>query len=156
MRIRLDGAFYIVSQFINCMSNILRGRCMHRDCSCLMMCNKGSNGMCECGHLDAWHVNYGSVDVCDRTPGISAMYMDLKRAVELAKQRDVSVTEELERRSRCIICMDAVANVVVLPCRHANMCADCSAIIVAGFSPSCPTCRSPIRRRVRYINTNTI
>ena len=137
------------------MSNVLRGRCMHPGCRCLLMCERSSTCMCNCGHADAWHVNYGDMRVLGNIPAVGAMYTHLKEAVRQLEKPNETWQDEVDLRARCVICMDAISSVVLLPCRHANVCVACSSRLVAGEHPKCPTCRAPIRRRVRYINTNT-
>ena len=136
------------------MSFCLRGRCMYPGCECAVMHDERGNSMCTCGHVDAWHVNYGTVDTLSSQA--CNIYADLQRVARSSRKMHIQLKEELELRSRCIVCMDAVANVVILPCRHANVCAECSTVIANAQNPQCPTCRTPIRRRVRYLNTNTI
>ena len=137
------------------MSNVLRGKCMYRGCGCYMMCERSENGMCKCGHADAWHVNYGDMRVLGQIPAIGAMYTHMKELVDKLETPTREWQKEVEARAQCVICMDDISSVVLLPCRHANVCVTCSSHLVAHEFPKCPTCRAPIRRRVRYINTNT-
>ena len=119
------------------------------------MCERSETGMCKCGHADAWHVNYGDMRVLGRIPAVGAMYTHMKELVKSIEAPTNDWKKEVEDRARCVICMDTISSVVLLPCRHANVCVECSSHIVAQEFPKCPTCRAPIRRRVRYINTNT-
>ena len=44
----------------------------------------------------------------------------------------------------CVICLDAPKEMLLEPCRHVCLCADCAARVT-----ECPVCRSKVRRRMR-------
>jgi hypothetical protein len=46
--------------------------------------------------------------------------------------------------SECIVCMDAGVNVLLMPCRHMQLCHDCAQDL-----NECPTCRKPIEERIK-------
>ena len=119
-----------------------------------------------CGHLQEWHVNYGRLNA---TPS-REMYLDMySQITHLSKEIDVLETKLSDARSatvqlqanaienynKCAVCFDAVPNTVMLPCRHANLCTVCSDQVMARDA-RCPTCRAPVRKRVRYINAASI
>lgn len=71
---------------------------------------------------------------------------------ELESSRDEM--SEMNARSRatdggtapdcCVICVTAKRNVVLIPCRHLCVCADCSAHMQGMRTQVCPLCRLPI------------
>jgi len=60
-----------------------------------------------------------------------------------------------ERRSTCVICLEAVANAAVIPCGHRCGCMRCLTSISAGAvgmwsdGPKCPICRGPVQSVVK-------
>lgn len=54
-----------------------------------------------------------------------------------------------EETDVCVVCMDQAPSMMILPCRHANFCADCAeelqarAADVFGTGRRCPICRGP-------------
>lgn len=138
------------------MSNVMRGKCLFPGCQCKFWCPKSDGCICQCGHVDAWHANYGDVRILQQFPGVLAMFSDLRIASNCSPTISQTWQDEVENRARCVVCLDRCSNVVLLPCRHANVCAECSDRLISQALPRCPTCRTLIRRRVRYINTNTI
>jgi len=65
---------------------------------------------------------------------------ELQLAVE--EIREALRTEVTAKQ--CCVCMHAAVNVVLLPCRHQQLCATCADAV-----PSCPVCRSHISDRMR-------
>merc|ERR1719513_274195 len=55
---------------------------------------------------------------------------------------------ELTEDNECTICMDAVRNVVFLPCGHVCSCSKCAAKLA-----QCPICRAQIDQKVRIFTT---
>jgi len=49
----------------------------------------------------------------------------------------------------CVICMDAPANYLVLPCGHQCGCQPCLNAVARGPHPQCPICRTPLTGSVR-------
>jgi len=47
----------------------------------------------------------------------------------------------------CVICLDAIKNVVFLPCRHLCACSKC-ALHVSKSSKLCPVCRTSIQTHI--------
>ena len=47
----------------------------------------------------------------------------------------------------CLICYNAAANVVALPCRHCAMCSSCSKRFAA-LSTNCPVCRQKVKELI--------
>lgn len=56
-----------------------------------------------------------------------------------------SAESENEHESQCRICFCALANVVLIPCRHCCCCTECYRHI-----EMCPICRKPIRQTLRW------
>lgn len=50
----------------------------------------------------------------------------------------------------CILCMDALRTMVLVPCGHLQLCAECAALctVPGGGSGCCLTCREPIEEVV--------
>ena len=60
---------------------------------------------------------------------------------EEAEVRVQAVQAEVPLANRCKVCLDAVANVVTLPCKHMAMCEQCSELL---RDDRCPICRTQI------------
>ena len=54
--------------------------------------------------------------------------------------------------SECVICTDAVADHVLVPCGHKCICADCGDLLKTGNQP-CPMCRAEIRDAIKVFET---
>ncbi|KAJ1288307.1 hypothetical protein BS78_02G079300 [Paspalum vaginatum] len=57
--------------------------------------------------------------------------------------------DSVQREQECVMCLEAEVSVVFLPCRHQVVCADCNQRHRDGGMTECPSCRSPIERRIR-------
>lgn len=68
-----------------------------------------------------------------------------RRIQELEAERTVMINDrEAAMGDRaCVVCMDRVANTVLLRCKHLVCCEDCSAHL-----SHCPVCRQPVRDRL--------
>ncbi|KAH7290243.1 hypothetical protein KP509_30G038200 [Ceratopteris richardii] len=73
---------------------------------------------------------------------IRIAFQDEKAALE------ASLREELVA---CQICMRNARNVVIMPCLHAQFCAECLEASKARNDKECPACRGPIRALLPYI-----
>jgi len=68
--------------------------------------------------------------------------LELRERLQSACQAEA---REESHASTCVICMDNLANVVSLPCKHLALCSSCSS---SATIESCPLCRSPIDDRM--------
>ncbi|RYR31003.1 hypothetical protein Ahy_B01g055797 isoform C [Arachis hypogaea] len=69
---------------------------------------------------------------------------------------DYSVTSGGVKREReCVMCLSEEMSVVFLPCAHQVVCTTCNELHEKQGMQDCPSCRSPIQRRiaVRYTHT---
>ena len=126
---------------------------------------------CHCGHGEIWHSNHTPFrenlekicmqhiqSICIYT--ISSSPAKISRRYNLYRQeRDAYLLREtvvaLKRRIRdvneaedtspsCVICMLHSRNTVLLPCRHAQFCKECSNRLMQKRTPRCPLCRGKI------------
>ena len=63
-----------------------------------------------------------------------------------------------ERRLSCDVCMENPKNVVMLPCRHMGVCAECAARIrdqalARNAKMTCPTCRGVVTETMEIFTT---
>merc|ERR1712039_1104207 len=67
---------------------------------------------------------------------------DLRAQLEAAQQR----SREESKQAACIICMDNLANIACLPCKHSALCSYC------GMKPEvthCPICRATVENKMQ-------
>ena len=66
-----------------------------------------------------------------------------------------SVTGGVKRERECVMCLSEEMSVVFLPCAHQVVCTTCNDLHEKQGMKDCPSCRSPIQRRisVRYART---
>ncbi|XVF66330.1 hypothetical protein PTKIN_Ptkin10aG0026800 [Pterospermum kingtungense] len=86
---------------------------------------------------------YGTVQKESQTPLISQAVTEF---------RDISVREGVKRERECVMCLSEEMSVVFIPCAHQVVCATCNELHEKQGMKDCPSCRSPILRRllVRY------
>ena len=60
-----------------------------------------------------------------------------------------SAHEEGVNDRLCIVCCDAPACVVLLPCGHSQLCSNCADAHAAKAPFSCPTCRKVVTQKQR-------
>eukprot|EP00026_Physarum_polycephalum_P003216 Phypoly_transcript_03226.p1 GENE.Phypoly_transcript_03226~~Phypoly_transcript_03226.p1 ORF type:complete len:573 (+),score=69.27 Phypoly_transcript_03226:161-1720(+) len=60
-----------------------------------------------------------------------------------------AVLKKKEEESLCVVCEDKPINVVLVPCGHQIMCADCSSQQENRRSNTCPSCRANVTTRVK-------
>eukprot|EP00049_Salpingoeca_infusionum_P001591 m.49550 g.49550 ORF g.49550 m.49550 type:complete len:497 (-) comp11102_c0_seq1:322-1812(-) len=65
------------------------------------------------------------------------------QAILLQKQEQ-ELKEQMREASTCKVCMDQRANVALMPCRHATLCASCAHKVT-----QCPMCRQPVEDRIQ-------
>ncbi|XP_040382430.1 putative E3 ubiquitin-protein ligase RF4 [Oryza brachyantha] len=56
--------------------------------------------------------------------------------------------ESVRREQECVMCMEEEISVVFLPCRHQVVCVGCNQLHQDQGMTDCPSCRSPIKRRI--------
>ncbi|KAJ7980175.1 RING/U-box superfamily protein, putative isoform 1 [Quillaja saponaria] len=68
---------------------------------------------------------------------------------------DYSGTGGVKRERECVMCLSEEMSVVFLPCAHQVVCTTCNELHEKQGMKDCPSCRSPIQRRisVRYART---
>ncbi|XVE65705.1 hypothetical protein DITRI_Ditri08aG0021200 [Diplodiscus trichospermus] len=66
--------------------------------------------------------------------------------------QDFSVKESVKRERECVMCLSQEMSVVFIPCAHQVVCTTCNDLHEKQGMKDCPSCRSPIQRRipVRY------
>ena len=64
-------------------------------------------------------------------------------------------TRGVKRERECVMCLSEEMSVVFLPCAHQVVCTTCNELHEKQGMQDCPSCRSPIQRRiaVRYTHT---
>jgi hypothetical protein len=70
---------------------------------------------------------------------------------EAKRRRDVegkltALTEQMDEKDKCIICLETQPDVLFLRCRHLVCCSGCAASIVVGSAAgaTCPHCQTPL------------
>ncbi|GAB2266385.1 hypothetical protein Dimus_001394 [Dionaea muscipula] len=61
---------------------------------------------------------------------------------------DFSGTGGVKRERECVMCLSEEMSVVFLPCAHQVVCTMCNELHVKQGMKDCPSCRSPIQRRI--------
>jgi hypothetical protein len=56
--------------------------------------------------------------------------------------------DSVQREQECAMCLEEEVSVVFLPCGHQVVCADCNQRHQDVGMTECPSCRSPIKRRI--------
>uniref|UniRef100_A0A0D9WXV2 RING-type domain-containing protein n=1 Tax=Leersia perrieri TaxID=77586 RepID=A0A0D9WXV2_9ORYZ len=56
--------------------------------------------------------------------------------------------DAVQREQECVMCMEEEISVVFLPCRHQVLCVGCNQLHQDEGMTDCPSCRSPIKRRI--------
>ena len=52
------------------------------------------------------------------------------------------------KRVECVVCMDARAEVMLLPCKHTILCQACAELVRTAGKPLCPMCRTAVEGQV--------
>ena len=60
----------------------------------------------------------------------------------------VSGNGDIRRDRECVMCLTEEMSVVFLPCSHQVVCAKCNELHEKQGMKDCPSCRTPIRRRI--------
>ena len=86
---------------------------------------------------------------------VQARTMARKRlqAQQMAREREKAVEATLKRLdegegNRCVICLEAEASHLVVPCGHQCLCGPCSEHY-NGFGEPCPLCRVPVQMTLK-------
>ncbi|KAJ6827299.1 vicilin-like seed storage protein [Iris pallida] len=61
---------------------------------------------------------------------------------------DLQESEEVQRERECVMCLTEEMSVVFLPCAHQVVCAKCNDLHEKQGMSDCPSCRTPIQRRI--------
>ncbi|XP_042407930.1 putative E3 ubiquitin-protein ligase RF298 [Zingiber officinale] len=61
---------------------------------------------------------------------------------------------ELKREWECVMCLSETVSVVLLPCAHQVFCRQCNELHEKKGLKECPSCRTPIQRRVSVRSTD--
>lgn len=62
--------------------------------------------------------------------------------------QDYSESGGVKRERECVMCLSEEMSVVFLPCAHQVVCTTCNELHEKQGMKDCPSCRSPIQRRV--------
>ncbi|CAL0334642.1 unnamed protein product [Lupinus luteus] len=61
---------------------------------------------------------------------------------------DFSVSGRVKRERECVMCLHKEISIVFLPCAHQVVCEACNELLVNQGMPDCPSCRTPIQKRL--------
>lgn len=96
------------------------------------------NGDLSLDKISAMFIHGGEHTNCsDKT-----MYRNGSVSCKLVSDRFYQLMTEIMNVETCIICMDKEVNSKLIPCNHANMCADCACKVELTLGNRCPTCRA--------------
>lgn len=62
--------------------------------------------------------------------------------------QDKSAARSLRREQECVMCLSEEMSVVFLPCAHQVVCPECNELHERQGMKDCPSCRTPIQRRI--------
>ncbi|KAJ1435732.1 Zinc finger, RING-type [Sesbania bispinosa] len=66
----------------------------------------------------------------------------------VASFQDKSAPGDLKREQECVMCLSEEISVVFLPCAHQVVCPECNELHEKQGMKDCPSCRTPIQRRI--------
>ncbi|CAM6094699.1 unnamed protein product [Calypogeia fissa] len=75
-------------------------------------------------------------------------------AREIAELQDMA-RREVHRERECVMCMCEEMSVVFLPCAHQVVCVKCNDLHEKQGMRDCPSCRTPIKQRIRVYGVST-
>lgn len=84
-------------------------------------------------------IKNGLIHKESRTPLVSEVVTDI---------HDFSGTGGVKRERECVMCLSEEMSVVFLPCAHQVVCITCNELHKKQGMKDCPSCRSPIQRRI--------
>ncbi|KAI3469479.1 hypothetical protein Pfo_026142 [Paulownia fortunei] len=90
------------------------------------------------------------------TPGLKDSAMSyISRMVTTSDLHDLTGNGGVKRERECVMCLSEEMSVVFLPCAHQVVCTNCNELHEKQGMKDCPSCRSPIQRRVcvRYAHS---
>ncbi|OIW13959.1 hypothetical protein TanjilG_09310 [Lupinus angustifolius] len=61
---------------------------------------------------------------------------------------DFSLSGRVKRERECVMCLYKEISVVFLPCAHQVVCEECNELLVNQGMQDCPSCRTPIQKRM--------
>jgi len=61
---------------------------------------------------------------------------------------DYSLTGGVKRERECVMCLSEEMSIVFLPCAHQVVCTTCNELHEKQGMQDCPSCRSPIQKRI--------
>lgn len=76
---------------------------------------------------------------------------DAARVLHDFDRLEVSSEKDVMRDRRCVVCREGEVSVVLLPCAHQVLCANCNADYKKKKSPVCPYCGVPIDWRIPIV-----
>jgi len=96
----------------------------------------------------------GALAAASATPsGIDfSVVDDMAEKLRKTKMEQDELTEQLKKKEEerlCIVCEDKPINIVLVPCGHQIMCADCSSEQESRGTNTCPSCRTAVTARVK-------
>lgn len=106
------------------------------DSSKIAALRRGIDGIYLGKFTDSRH---GMVQKESRTSFISEVVTDFQ---------DFSRTGGVKRERECVMCLSEEMSVVFLPCAHQVVCTTCNDLHEKQGMKDCPSCRSPILRRI--------
>ncbi|KAJ9547693.1 hypothetical protein OSB04_020236 [Centaurea solstitialis] len=80
------------------------------------------------------------------TKKIAAMRTGMNWAVSKTDDKKGNLSKKKDRE--CVMCLTEEMTVVLLPCGHQVLCGDCNVIHEQNGMKECPSCRTPIEKRV--------
>ncbi|XP_051127929.1 putative E3 ubiquitin-protein ligase RF298 [Andrographis paniculata] len=92
--------------------------------------------------------------IADSKKATAAALKELSKMVTSADLDYFSGNGGVKRDRECVMCLSEEMSVVFLPCAHQVVCPTCNELHEKQGMKDCPSCRSPIQRRVsvRYAN----
>lgn len=97
----------------------------------------------DCGGLEISMLHQQLNAVLLLKNALNAENLELQQKLEAERQRKDS--SDASQHAACVVCMDNLANVVCLPCKHLALCTFCSAQSIS----SCPICRGSITEKMQ-------
>lgn len=97
----------------------------------------------DCGGLEINMLHQQLNAVLLLKNALNAENLELQRLLETERERKQPI--ESSPHTACVVCMDNLANVVCLPCKHLSLCTFCSSQSIT----CCPICRSDIDEKMQ-------
>ncbi|KAL2323589.1 hypothetical protein Fmac_027968 [Flemingia macrophylla] len=71
-----------------------------------------------------------------------------KRSQTMVSCQDKVAARSLRQEQECVMCLSEEMSVVFLPCKHQVVCPECNELHEKQGMKDCPSCRTPIQRRI--------